>query len=105
MRLIISIIVISLVLISMVMDVKRIKSNKELIKKYDELLVSYEKVYNALNSKKELDIKTNEEFEKVNKNFEILKDKLTIDYELLTEEVIKRINEKQKIDSKTLINV
>lgn len=105
MSLTISIIVIILVSISMVIDVKRIKSNKELIKKYDEVLVSRKKLCDKLDSKSKLDKETYETIESVRENFEILKDNLTLDYDHLTEEVIKRINEKQKIGSKTLINV
>lgn len=105
MSLTISIIVIILVSISMVIDVKRIKSNKELIKKYDEVLVSRKKLCDKLDSKSKLDKETYETIERVRENFEILKDNLTLDYDHLTEEVIKRINEKQKMNTKAFINV
>ena len=105
MSLIISIVIMISVTISTIMDVKRIKSNKELMKKYDEALVSRKKLCDKLDSKSKLDKETYEKIESVRENFGILKDNLTLDYDHLTEEVIKRINEKQKIGSKTLINV
>lgn len=86
-------------------EIKKIKSNKEIIKKDNEILTSYEELKDKLDLRNKTDKETYETIERVRENFEILKDNLTLDYDRLTEEVIKRINEKQKIGSKTLINV
>ena len=58
MSLIISIVIMISVTISTIMDVKRIKSNKELMKKYDEALVSRKKLCDKLDSKSKERVKT-----------------------------------------------
>lgn len=92
MSLIISLIAITVIAISIVIDIKKIKSNKELIKKYNEVLTSHKGLGDKLDSKKEIDKEIYEQIKKTRKNFEILKDNLSIDYDHLTEEVIKKIN-------------
>lgn len=105
MSLIISIIVIILLSISMVIDVKRIKSNKEIIKKDNEILTAQKELKDKLDLKNKIAKETQDDITKMKEYHKELKDNLALDYDHLTEEVIKRINEKQKIGSKTLINV
>ncbi|MFR5644234.1 MAG: hypothetical protein ACLTK7_13795 [Clostridium paraputrificum] len=86
-------------------EIKKIKSNKEIIKKDNEILTSYEELKDKLDLRNKTDKETYETIERVRENFEILKDNLTLDYDRLTEEVVKRINEKQKMNTNTFINV
>lgn len=86
-------------------EIKKIKSNKEVIEKDNEILTSYEELKDKLDLRNKTNKETYEKVEEVSKNFEILKDNLTLDYDHLTDEVIKRINEKQKMNTKAFINV
>lgn len=97
MNLIIWSISIIVIVISIIIDIKRIKSNKELIRKYNEVLISHKELGKKLDLKKEIDKEIHEKIENKRKNFEMLKDNLTFDYDYLAEEVINRIK-KRKIN-------
>ena len=58
-----------------------------------------------LTERNEIARKTQDEITKVKENCEELKLNISLDYDHLTEEVIKRINEKQKMNTKAFINV
>ena len=105
MSLIISIVVIILLSISMVIDVKRIKSNKEIIKKDNEILTAQKELKDKLDLKNKIAKETQDDITKMKEYHKELKDNLALDYDHLTEEVIKRINEKQKLNTNTFINV
>ena len=105
MSLVISIVVIILLSISMVIDVKRIKSNKEIIKKDNEILTAQKELKDKLDLKNKIAKETQDDITKMKEYHKELKDNLALDYDHLTEEVIKRINEKQKLNTNTFINV
>ncbi|MGL4108325.1 hypothetical protein [Clostridium sp. LP20] len=89
MQLIINTILILVLIANIIMDIKKIKSNKELSSKLDERnkllkesVANEEKVY--------------KEYVKTREHFEELKSNTSLDYDHLTEEVIERINKLQR---------
>lgn len=105
MSLILQIITVVLLGIYISVEVERIKTNKELIainKKVIEgdkkVCEVYEETKCKLEEKNKILKKQNEEIDKIKKYFEDINQNLSIDYNKLTEEVIKRINKERNSD-------
>lgn len=112
MYLILYTLLIILLTVHTIADYKKIKSNKEVVKLDNEIIIAHKELKERLDKrieleKKRLEIerKYNEEVVKVSKNFENLKTNLSVDYEHIAKEVIKRINEQQRNKENIIINV
>ena len=104
MSLILQISTVVLLCIYISIEVERIKTNKKLIdsnKKVIEadkkLREGYEAVKYKLEERNKILKGQNEEIDKIKRHFEKLNQNLSIDYDKLTEEVIKRIDRENKI--------
>lgn len=86
-------------------EIKKIKSNKEIIKKDNEILTAQKELKDKLDLKNKIAEETQDDITKMKEYHKELKDNLALDYDHLTEEVIKRINEKQKLNTNIFINV
>lgn len=104
-QIIVNVFLIVMLIKSMDVNIKRIKSNNEVIKKDNEILQAQKELKEKLTERNEIARKTQDEITKVKENCEELKLNVSLDYDHLTEEVIKRINEKQKMNTKAFINV
>jgi uncharacterized protein YfcZ (UPF0381/DUF406 family) len=77
----------------MVIDIKKIKSNKEVIKEDNKVYMAQQELKSKLEERNKTLKESQEEIIKVKEHFKELKENLSINYDHLTEEVIKRINE------------
>lgn len=93
MSLIINSILILVLVNSMVIDIKKIKSNKEVIKEDNKVYMAQQELKSKLEERNKMLKESQEEIIKVKEHFKELKENLSINYDHLTEEVIKRINE------------
>ncbi|MBS5305754.1 hypothetical protein PMY38_11215 [Clostridium tertium] len=93
MSLIINSILILVLVNSMVIDIKKIKSNKEVIKEDNKVYMAQQELKSKLEERNKTLKESQEEIIKVKEHFKELKENLSINYDHLTEEVIKRINE------------
>lgn len=93
MSLIINSILILVLVNSMVIDIKKIKSNKEVIKEDNKVYMAQQELKSKLEERNKTLKESQEEIVKVKEHFKELKENLSINYDHLTEEVIKRINE------------
>jgi hypothetical protein len=82
-----------LLTINTITDYIKIKSNKEVIKADIEVYEAQKELSNKLDEKNKILKESKEEIIKVKEHFKELKENLSINYDYLTEEVIKRINE------------
>ena len=92
-----------------IVDFKKIKSNKEVIESNNKVYMAQKELSNKLEEqlevekkRLELTLESNEEIKIMSGNFEVMKYNLTLDNELIAEEVIKSINKKQKMQSISL---
>ena len=92
----ISLILIGLIVVSIVIDIIRIRSNKRVIEGNDKIIEAQQELKAKINDRNEILKKTREEVIKMKKHHKELKDNLSIDYDHLAEEVVKRINENNK---------
>lgn len=93
MSLIINSILILVLVNSMVIDIKKIKSNKEVIKEDNKVYMAQQELKSKLEERNKTLKESQEEIIKVKEHFKELKENLSMNYDHLTEEVIKRINE------------
>lgn len=93
MSLIINSILILVLVNSMVIDIKKIKSNKEVIKEDNKVYMAQQELKSKLEERNKTLKESQEEIIKVKEHFKELKENLSINYDHLTEEVIKKINE------------
>lgn len=93
MSLIINSILILVLVNSMVIDIKKIKSNKEVIEEDNKVYMAQQELKSKLEERNKTLKESQEEIIKVKEHFKELKENLSINYDHLTEEVIKRINE------------
>ena len=96
MSLIIELVLIPVLIINMISDIKRIKSNKEVVKSYDKTYEAQQELKSKIEERNKILKESQGEIIKMNKYYEQLKDNLVINYDYLTEEVVKRINENNK---------
>lgn len=79
-------------IISIITEVKKIKSNKEVLKAYNKICENHQELKNKLEERNKINKESQEEIIKLKEYYKELKNNLSIDYDYLTEEVIKRIN-------------
>ena len=96
MSLIVELVLISVLIINIISDIKRIKSNKEVVKSYNKTYEAQQELKNKIEERNKILKESQDEIIKMNKYYNQLKDNLVIDYDYLTEEVVKRINENNK---------
>lgn len=96
MSLIVELVLIPVLIINMISDIKRIKSNKEVVKSYNKTYEAQQELKSKIEERNKILKESQDEIIKMNKYYEQLKDNLLIDYDYLTEEVVKRINENNK---------
>lgn len=96
MSLIVELVLIPVLIINMISDIKRIKSNKEVVKSYNKTYEAQQELKSKIEERNKILKESQDEIIKMNKYYEQLKDNLVIDYDYLTEEVVKRINENNK---------
>lgn len=101
---IISLIAITLIVSSMVIDVKRIKSNKEVVKADNKVYMAQQELKIQLDEKNKILKESKEEIIKMKEYYRELKGNLSINYDHLAEEVIKRINENGK-NKEIILNI
>lgn len=90
-----------LLTVNTIADYKRIKSNKKVIEADNKVYRAQKELKMNLEEKNKILKESQEEIIKVKEHFKGLKDNLSINYDHLTEEVIKRIN--QTVDNKEII--
>lgn len=88
---ILQIILIGIIVTSIYLDVNRIQTNREVKE-------SNEKLYEIIKERNKQVNCQNELIDKIKKNLGELNQSLSIDYDKLTEEVIKRINREENIN-------
>ena len=92
-----------LLTVNAIADYKKIKSNKEVIKADNRVYKTQQELKSQLNEKNKILKESKEEIIKMKEYYKELKDNLSINYDHLTGEVVKRINENsKKITSKEL---
>lgn len=82
-----------LLTVNTIADYKRIKSNKKVIEADNKVYRAQKELKMNLEEKNKILKESQEEIIKVKEHFKELKENLSINYDHLTEEVIKRINE------------
>ena len=92
MSLIINSILTIILIINIITDIKKIKSNKDVLKADNKIYEAYQELKNKFEERNKTLKESQEEIIKIKGYYEEIKDNLSIDYEYLTEEVIKRIN-------------
>lgn len=105
MQLISSIVIIIILIVNTVGEYKKIKSNEEIARLNNEILKRQKELKERLDKKIELAKRFNCEIEVCRTDLDVLKNNLSIDYDHLTEEIIKRISEQQKNRGKIRINI
>lgn len=90
-----------LLTVNTIADYKRIKSNKKVIEADNKVYIAQKELKMNLEEKNKILKESQEEIIKVKEHFKELKDNLSINYDHLTEEVIKRIN--QTVENKGII--
>lgn len=90
-----------LLTVNTIADYKRIKSNKKVIEADNKVYRAQKELKMNLEEKNKILKESQEEIIKVKEHFKELKDNLSINYDHLTEEVIKRIN--QTVENKGII--
>ncbi len=93
MSLIIKVVLISILIINIITDIKKIKSNKEVVKSYNKTYESQQELKRKIEERNKILKESQDETIKMNKYYKQLKDNILVDYDYLTEEVVKRINE------------
>lgn len=93
MSLIIKLVLISILIINIITDIKKIKSNKEVVKFYNKTYESQQELKSKIEERNKILKESQDEIIKMNKYYKQLKDNILVDYDYLTEEVVKRINE------------
>lgn len=96
MSLIIELVLIPTLITLMIIDIKRIKSNKEVVKSYNKTYEAQQELNSKIEERNKILKESESEIIKMNKYYEQLKDNLVIDYDYLIEEVVKRINKNNK---------
>lgn len=93
MSLIIKLVLISILIINIITDIKKIKSNKEVVKSYNKTYESQQELKSKIEERNKILKESQDEIIKMNKYYKQLKDNILVDYDYLTEEVVKIINE------------
>ena len=93
MSLIIKLVLISILIINIITDIKKIKSNKEVVKSYNKTYEFQQELKSKIEERNKILKESQDEIIKMNKYYKQLKDNILVDYDYLTEEVVKRINE------------
>ena len=85
-----------LLIVHTIADYNKIRSNKKVIKADNKVYEAQQELKSQLNEKNKILRESKEEIIKMKENHKELKDTLSINYDHLAEEVIKRINENNK---------
>ena len=93
MSLIIKVVLISILIINIITDIRKIKSNKEVVKSYNKTYESQQELKRKIEERNKILKESQDETIKMNKYYKQLKDNILVDYDYLTEEVVKKINE------------
>lgn len=96
MNLIINSILTLTLIIDIITNIKKIKSNKEVVKVSNKVYLDQEEVKKLLEERNKIIKEQNKEVINVKEHFKDIKENLSIDYEHITEEVLKRIYENSK---------
>lgn len=105
MQLIINTILIVVLITKIIIDIKKIKSNKEVIESDNKVFTAQKELSNKLDERNKILKESYEECAEARKHFEELKKNVTLDYDHLTEEVIERINKLQRSNGSITINI
>lgn len=98
------ILLIILLTVHTIADYKKIKSNKEVVKADREVCEAQKELSNKLDERNRILKESQNLQEKAVNNLEELKVKVSLDYDKLSKEVVKRINEQNK-NSDIKINI
>lgn len=96
MNLIINSILTLTLIINIITNIKKIKFNKEVVKVSNKVYLDQEEVKKLLEERNKIIKEQNKEVINIKEHFKDIKENLSIDYEHITEEVLKRIYENSK---------
>ena len=91
-------------IINTISDIVKIKSNKEVLKADNKVYEAQQELKIQLNEKNKILKESKDEIIKMKENHKELKENLSINYDHLAEEVIKRINENSK-NQEIILNI
>ena len=97
-------ILVFVLIINIIIDILKIKSNTEVVKTNNKVYEAQQGLKIQINEKNKILKESKEEIIKMKENHKELKDNLSINYDHLAKEIIKRINENNK-NQEIILNI